>query len=491
MNFPSPWPAPQSPLHLTVIYDLSSYDLANNHKPFSAASGDLWKHRTLDTLPPGSSIDLRLLHDHTTLYRPLVPLTRLLILGEKAMSVFGKLSGSLNQHRGYVHTIRDRPAICTYAPIDCWSIHKKNQADEEDDDDDDAVSDNKDIANTKRSNYFFWSVADFRKLIALPFTTMWSAPRPLPVTTIELATQMLIDAAQHGGAITLDIETRMQDHSLDIIGIRYGYKDYVIPFYGADLKRLHRMSQITAFWRALHTALLSPKLTWVGHNLAFDLSVLSLNYKLPIPARLFDTMLTMHRHSPLTEKSLSHAISFYTTSSRNHKGDICPVTSNENLSRLIRYNADDLYYTELVSIQQCRLHAKDEKFRTACEAAFAIQRVTLLMSLTGIRIDETKLAAAKAEQELAAEQYTRICRLLTANPDFNPNSAKQKSAFFYQQLGYPIIETTKTGAPAAGAKALYKLALKQPNPLIPFIIAAVEAGKAASMMEFRRKETTI
>lgn len=481
--------------HLTVFYELNPYDIANDNVPFSGASGALWKHRTLDKLDPNTTvIDLRIISNPQQFYAPLFPTTRVLILGETALRRCFPTLTSLNQHRGYVLTYQGRPAIATYAPIDCWQTYHKatststdNDSDDEDDDDD-AVADNKDIAATKRTNYLYWSFADFRKLLKLPIFPAFKPQPPPPVTDLPAITVALAKLTK--GDLVLDIETRMQDHSIDVIGLYFNRTAYVAVIYDHNNNRCTGQ-QLAAFYRALYTAFTNPNITVIGHNLAFDLSVLCLTWKLPIPRKIFDTMLAMHRESPLTEKSLSHAISYYLPAQRNHKGDICPNVSAANLCQLIAYNANDIRTTAELADAQRVSHHHDHGLTAAIQSANEIQTVTLLMSLTGICIDEAELEKARLEQELAAAQYTRICQLLTGIPTFNPNSAVQKAQFFYTRLNYPVVETTKTGAPAAGAKALYKLALKQNNPLIPFIIAAVEAGKAASMMKFRRRESLV
>ena len=110
------------------------------------------------------------------------------------------------------------------------------------------------------------------------------------------------------------------------------------------------------------------------------------------------------------------------------------------------------------------------------------------MSFTGMRVDVEERARQIRLQELAVEQYTRVARILTGRPAFNPRSDDQVSSFIYGELKYPVIELTKAGAPSTGVKTLYKLQIKQPNPIFPIIIAAREAGTAAGLLNFRMKE---
>lgn len=465
-------------MHIHVYYNkLTHYDVAAGNKPFAGGPGGMFLHRTFDKHPE-ITYDVRLVGT-PAVYAPIKPGARLLLLGAESLKAVLQLD-TLNKHRGYVlrKTPAGPPIIATYAPIDAWSF----KAQDEDDDDDDSA-DEKDVANTKRQNYFFWMLADFNKLIR----PLHSEPRRMRTTIRPSAGDAAkwIDGRPPGSRIVLDIETRIQDHSLDCIGLGDAgdMTSVVIPIYDWRNVTAYTGRETAAIWRALHRMFRRPDITIVGHNLAFDLSVLAARYCLPLPCNIYDTMLAMHRQFPLVEKSLSHAISFYTDAGRNHKGDIAINTNKFNFDKLLLYNADDLSLTAAVMTGQLPYHAADPKLAHAVAEANKLQLVTLNMSLAGINIDLDQLAVHKRRLAGRNNFLTRCCAILSGIDDFNPASPKQVAAYFYDKLRYEVPEFTKTGARSAGTKTLYKLQVKQNNPLIPLIIETRETRKALSMFE--------
>lgn len=470
--------------HLTVLYGgLSRYDLAQSPpKPFSGSAGDMFIHRTFDIIKP-SAIDMRICGT-AQMAAPFVHNTRFLLLGPLALKEVGFEDPNIFKERGIVHTYRGRPAICTFHPIDCWDFKKTDFNSELDEEDD--KEDAKDVGPTSRGNYLHWALLDYRKLMTLPWPLPPTMPMQKYIAPPADAVVDFINKIQQGYAI-IDIETRRQDHSLDCIGILHGTVALVVPFYGPNNGLYYGPVDTAKIFRALYNAFRRPSVLWVGHNLAFDMSVLCFRYGLPVPPSLYDTMLGMHREFPQLEKSLSHALSLYTFAQRNHKADSAPNTSTENFRRLLDYNTGDLQWTREVFLEQVRRQQNNPDLATAVGRANATFRTCLIVSFTGIRLDIEERDRQMQRQLFAADQWTRVLRILTDNPEFNPGSPPQCAAFIHGKLGYPVEEYTETGAPAVGTKQLYLLHIKQPNPIFPLIIAAREARKAASILKFRTR----
>lgn len=465
-------------MHIHVYYSsLNRFDQANG-KPFSGSPGDLFLHRTFD-LHKDITYDVRVI-DTADESKPLLSGALILGLGTKACARLAP-DDNLNKHRGYCLTYQTHPTIVTYDPISCWEFKLLD----EDEDDDDADGDEKDVARTKRSNYLFWSLADFRKLL--------QPRKPIPVYKkfIRPPVDMFVTWASNlSGHVVLDIETRVQDHTLDCIGLSSVDKQeaYIIPLYTPNNALAYSQHNTTKIWRALYNLLTNPNVTIVGHNLSFDLSILAALYHLPLPPKIYDTMLAMHREFPMVDKSLSHAISYYTSARRNHKGDIRTNTTDTNFRELLEYNAEDLIWT--AEVMKGQALNTDPALQVAREGANRLQLLTLVMSLTGINIDTSKLEPTKDALRLKYAQLLRCIQILTENNEFNPNSPKQVGEYFYDKLNYPVIEVTKTGARSTGAKTMYKLQLLQDNPLIPLIIEAKETKKSLSMFEAQLYEKT-
>lgn len=478
--------------HLTIIYgELTEYDKANGNRPFAGSPGDLFIHRTFDVLRPANytndetlGLDIRVVSDPVQMRRPYTSGTRILALGQPALAALG-FEPRLNKLRGIcLSTPANHPVIATYHPIDCWTMRRASN----DESDDDPAEESKDVGPTKRQNYLHWAMLDYTKLMTMP----WPLPSVLqPTNTIPQTadhTVQLLDSIQQFAVI--DIETRRQDHSLDCIGFFTSGRAFVIPFYTYnDTRYFSKPGDFGRVWRALIRLFSRRDVLFIGHNLAFDLSVLCFHYNLPLPRRLYDTMIAMHREYPQLEKSLSHALSLYTHATRNHKADIALNNSPDNLRRLIQYNANDCFWTYQVFAEQRRRAAGNPALDDAVRLGNDTLYATLMISLTGACVDTEALAEQRQFHQQRADQLTRVLKILTDNPNFNPDSPKQLEALFYARLAYPIEEVTDTGSAATDAGTIYKLQLKQSNPLFPIIIAAKEASKAASMLGFKLKET--
>ncbi len=478
------------PHHLTVIYGgLSRYDKAQTPPvPFAGSAGETFIERTFKQLPP-TAVDLRVV-DTPDIVKPYVQHTRFLLLGEAAQKLFFPEEAQLLKQRGIVQILNNRPAIATFHPIDCYDFKAVDLENFENEGGEDEKEESKDVGPTSRINYLHWAMLDYRKLMTLPWPLpSYSEDHPIISPPVEFVVKWLNNRKDQD--VILDIETRRQDHSLDCIGFRAEGQTVVVPFYGPDNRLFYGPYGTARIFRALLALFTNRTVRIVGHNLGFDLSVLCFRYGLPLPPALYDTMLAMHREFPQLEKSLSHALSVYTFATRNHKGDIAVNVSHDNFRRLCAYNANDVLWTErILKAQQLRA-AANVSLGESVATANAILRATLLMTFTGIRIDSSardqQIALAMTKQE----QYTRCIRILTQNPDFNPASPPQCAALMYTKLKYPVKELTETGAPATGTKILLKLQVEQPNPIIPLIIAAREAAKAASMLRFRTKTKKI
>lgn len=76
---------------------------------------------------------------------------------------------------------------------------------------------------------------------------------------------------------------------------------------------------------------------------------------------------------------------------------------------------------------------------------------------------------SKSIEEITNEEYRKMVEMV--GHDFNPRSSKDLQKVMFEELGYPVIFKTDTGAPSAGKKALKWYMEKEDvdgNPLYPF-----------------------
>ena len=108
----------------------------------------------------------------------------------------------------------------------------------------------------------------------------------------------------------------------------------------------------------------------------------------------------------------------------------------------------------------------------------------LLCQLRGLHVDEDLLNKLRKEKTRRVANLRRIAITLSGEKNFNPGSAKQCIDFFHGTLKYEVVARTEAGAPKMDQKALYKLRLKNNNPLLDVIIAYRIVAKELSMLQF-------
>ena len=397
-----------------------------------------YPHVHYNILPVSSNINLIPKHD------------RFLVLGAKA---FSELT-SLTIHERFCGAplfIRDVLGTTTYHPSEVHALDSEDSGDE--------------YLGTRPENYRFWILRDLWKLIELPYK------REKPIVHIYPRLQEAIDMVRSAKCLYLDIETdRAQE--LNCIGLSDGTEVFVVPVYN------FKNELVYTDMAKLFVALARFKGQVVCHNALFDLFILAWRYKIPFSTRnIYDTMVAHHRIFPEVEKSLGHAIRAWTWLHYHKDEGVYEPRNQDEEYRLYEYNAKDVF-------GMARVHEQIMKNSTpSVEQGVTSVYPYLITMLRGMNVDEALLLSKRCKLLRRAEVLTKICRILSGIPKFNPCSSHQCADFFHNKLRYPVVRRTETGRPALGQKELYQLALKHDNPLIPVIIATREVSKAHSMLQ--------
>jgi hypothetical protein len=337
----------------------------------------------------------------------------------------------------------------------------------------------KDRIPTRRKNYRFWTQVGVRKLLSPP-----TAPEPalkgIYYPKLNEVIQLLLDTRNED--LYLDIESSRSERCLTVVGFsttKTWPKIYVVPvyLYNGDLAYQH----FHRFHLALSVAM--SRNTVVGHNIAgFDLLVLALFYGFPIPALdPYDTMLANHRCFPEAEKSLAHVIAQW-TNQPYHKDFSTEVYNFEQQNKLWVYNAHDVYTLKLIKDAQLAYASTIPGLTASINQANTSIVPYLVTSMTGLGLDEYKLASIGKELRRTKDAMARVASVLVGRP-FNPGSSQQCIKFFVEELGYPVVGRTAEGKPAMGRKALYQMMLKHSNPLLPVIVKYRSVAKDLAMLE--------
>ena len=415
------------------------------------------------------------------LKRPKLPehITHTMILGPRALEVTHP-GADIDRFRGQLTSYDSRLAIASYHPVDA-----QDQTSSEYGENDTGNSDEKDSSLTRPSNYFFWMRRDTDKLLLGPPYPVHPAFKyhaaPNLTKFLAYANDYLDSAADP--IVYLDIECRREDHVLSCIGLALGDSPvFVLPIYFWNGQRAYGES-----WRIL--ALLSKlftRATVVVHNALFDLFVLSRYYRVLVGHKIYDTMLCQHRCFPESEKSLGHTISYWTYLPF-HKDMAVENPRNPNQQgQLWEYNARDVYGMREVYKAQVKFlgeHSTDGLRRSVAQANRSVYPYLLAM-LRGLSVSEVDLMKAQLSHTKRERVLRKMARVLSGDSTFNPGSSQQCINYFHKTLGYDVVGRTDGGAPKMDQKALYRLRLKYPNPLLDVIIAYRIVAKENSMLSF-------
>lgn len=383
------------------------------------------------------------------------------------------------EDKGYVHLhSRNRiPQVCTY-DIEAASTFRQM---EEDDDEAEEGGSGKDLAPTQPKNHRFWILSDIHKLRS--FTGLEDeSVEPVVYPTIQRTTAHLEKVRDH--EIVIDIETRYSDQTLSCIGLQdltARTPPIVVPIYNFRGYLAYDQDLIYNFIRSLSTAFTQNVI--IGHNLAFDLLVLAAKYKVIFGERLMDTML-MHHRCFQVDKSLGHVIRRWANFPWHKHENVGYPRNDAQEAQHHLYNAKDVHRTGVVYQNLKAVARSNPCLASSMRLANDTLYESLCTTLRGMLVDSGNLAVAKYEALIKAKAFTQCCEILSGDPSFNPRSSDACVKYFHRKLAYKVVARTDTGAPSLDSKALFKLAARYDNPLLRFIIAAREAWKEVTTLEF-------
>jgi len=207
----------------------------------------------------------------------------------------------------------------------------------------------------------------------------------------------------------------------------------------------------------LYDVLSDPTATIVGHNLVlFDVVWWEQLTGLRVRAKLFDTRVAqalIDENAPnslaaLVWDNLGRHVDDGMKEMRARLEEVEPAT-------VLKYNVEDsrdsfeLHTPLLTTLSHL---GQEELFET-----FMVEYRTLAdMTLAGMLVDEDYVKRSVAR--LAIEEVELKQKLLEATGvEFNPDSPPQVAKILFEDLRFPVVQTTKTGQPSTSAPALREL----------------------------------
>ncbi len=448
--------------------------------------------------------DIRVKEDRS----PLLPNTKaVMLLGEAAAQAWlDNEENTLNEIRGSTYVINNIPHIPSYFPQNCvdFKNHEATHnplsedyqdADLDDGDDDEGADDKRRHGRTSWRNFGFWLMKDTEKAKRIMLEGLPVLPDPKYI--IYPRAEELIETLRSNKDkfLYFDCET---DRQLNITCFSFSYDSsniFVAPCLLPDYS--HAYSSLAEIYRALARAVADN--TIVAHNgCNFDFHVLAWKYRIGI-AKVYDTLVAQHRCFPEQEKSLGHCTSLWTHEPfHKDEGDV-PYNNMENAKRIWAYCGKDVYTMALVHEAQMRYAKRIPGLAASIEQANTSIRPYLITSLQGLRYHKKGLDEMMRENDRLMMHYLKWLDILVGADNLKAIRGKGKSAmpssnpqcckYFHDLLGYPIIgkgKVKKDGSrsPSLGKKNIYKLRLKQSNPVLDIIVAYRETGKESGALKF-------
>lgn len=494
---------------LTIILsNPSRFDTAKDEKGYvkliSSSAGYFFETKCLAPLSIDRyACDIRVKEDTSEL----LPNTKaILLLGEEAMwhcctstkdNTLGELRGSPLAYKGVV-------AIASFLPQDCVDVsnwEKKlnpllsgDNDDSENTDENSSLGEKRRHGKTNRKNYSFWLKKDCAKIGILLDNNGVIPSEPQPYYHIYPAAEEIVQllTTTKNETLYFDCET---DSNLNFTCFSFSFglsHVYVVPIVRHDYS--HAYSRLAQIFRALSISIRDN--TLVAHNgSSFDFFVLAFKYHISIGKSVYDTMIAQHRCFPEVEKSLGHCTSLWTWQPFHKDEGNFSYGTREQAESLWKYCGKDTYtmilIKEAIDKYEKTIPGLSESIRQAMESI----RPYLITSLLGINYDRNILLSIIAENDRLMQQYIRMAELLigkefirkikgnSKKPMLNSNTQCVK--YFHDLLGYPVVAVSKkTGKPSLAKKNLFKLKLKNNNPIIDIAIAYRETQKETGALNF-------
>lgn len=439
---------------------------------------------------------------------PLLPNTKVvLLLGQDAFQLWtgNPKDNTLNEARGSVFRLPDgTPCIPSYLPQEAVDLKdyesqfndNTEQVDHTEEGSDGEESEKSRKAATRRPNWPFWLKADTKKAVRI-LQNGGEVPAPLYVPKYIIypdIEQCITQLLEHKNKyLYIDIETDYE-RNITVLAFSFGvgHPIFVVPFLTHTYARAY--SNLAGFLRALAISFRDNIV--VAHNGSnFDYVVFATKYKLAV-RRCYDSMLAWHRCFPEVEKSLGHVTSYFTYEPFHKDESNFSYNTPEVCQQLWRYCGKDVYTMILI-----HKAIEDHAARTPGLAA-SIQQVNdsipayLTMSLQGIKYDEQIRAGIVLENDRLMMQYLRMIDILVGSQNLKairgktskspmPGSNKQCCTYFHDMMGYPVVaRSKKTKMPSLAKTAMYKLRLRQDNPVIDLCLRYRMVQHESGMLGF-------
>ncbi|HYK45676.1 MAG TPA: DNA polymerase I [Parafilimonas sp.] len=280
--------------------------------------------------------------------------------------------------------------------------------------------------------------------------------------------------------ICFDTETTGNDaNDAELLGLSFSYKPGEAYFVTCTTDYADTCNLLSL----LDPVFENPALTWVGHNIKYDLLVLKW-YNREIKGQVYDTMLVQYVIEPDMKRPIDQLSAQYlgyepiAIEEMIGKGRAQTSMRSVEIEKIKDYSAEDVDITlQLKHALHPLLKTKDVE-RVFYEVENPLVKVLTDMEYEGVMVDVAFLANYSKELEREAYQAEQAV-FAGAGVKFLLSSPKQLGEVLFEKLKLnPVAKKTKSGQYATGEDVLLKLA--QSNPIVEDILIYRELTKLKS-----------
>lgn len=240
------------------------------------------------------------------------------------------------------------------------------------------------------------------------------------------------------------------------------------PFYWSEDQEVILVAKLQTLFR-------HPKILWLGQNYLYDCQYFERFWGF-LPLNVYDTMIAHHAMYSNMRKGLDFLSSLYAEDHIYWKDESKEWDASLGEEQLWIYNCKDCCVTwEIYPKIRAEGHndsPTEEKWRAHQAFQQSLFFPVLRMMTRGLRRDVAQIDRLRSE--LMQAGLTRQDNLdLMAGHHLNPRSPKQLIAFFYHDLGLPVIRALQTDKTTTNANAMAQIAAREPA-LLPLCQTIVE-----------------
>ncbi len=293
------------------------------------------------------------------------------------------------------------------------------------------------------------------------------------IVSNEEELELVISEIQKKKFFSVDTETTSLDYTIaEIVGISVSTeekKGYYIPIKHTSNSNLNQIS-LDYTLEKLKPILESENIKKVGHNLKYDMNVLS-NYDINLSGIEHDTMLLSYVYdSTGIRHGLDNVAKKYLEYQTIHYEDLTGKGvhqipfSEVSIDKATEYSCEDVDISlRLYNFFWKKISGNENLKNIYMDIEIPLIKVLSKMERSGVLVDKKGLLEYSKELNIELNKIEKSCYKISLH-DFNINSPKQLQEVLYEEQSLPVLKKTPSGKPSTDEETLQELSIEYELP---------------------------